>query len=51
MRVERPFMPTYLEWDRQVFDQCYDYVDGLSLHRYVGDTAEETVNDSSSSWP
>src|SRR5437588_12992627 len=28
-----PFMPTYLEWDREVLEQCYDYVDGLSLHR------------------
>src|SRR5207248_744645 len=24
-----PFMPTYLEWDREVLEQCYDYVDGL----------------------
>jgi alpha-N-arabinofuranosidase len=31
-----PFMPTYLEWDREVLEQCYDYVDGLSLHRYLG---------------
>src|SRR5689334_22871608 len=37
-----PFMPTYLEWDREVLEQCYDYVDGLSLHRYLGNTAEET---------
>lgn len=37
-----PFMPTYLEWDREVLEQCYDYVDGLSLHRYVGNTPEET---------
>ena len=22
-----PFMPTYLEWDREVLEQCYDYVD------------------------
>jgi alpha-L-arabinofuranosidase len=41
-----PLMPTYLEWDREVLEQCYDYVDGLSLHRYVGNTAEETGNDS-----
>ena len=27
-------MPTYLEWDREVLEQCYDCVDGLSLHRY-----------------
>ena len=31
-----PFMQTYLEWDREVLEQCYDYVDGLSLHRYFG---------------
>jgi len=31
-----PFMRTYLEWDREVLEQCYDYVDGLSLHRYLG---------------
>jgi len=35
-----PFMPTYLEWDREVLEQCYDYVDGLSLHRYFGNTRE-----------
>src|SRR5437867_3978315 len=37
-----PFMPTYLEWDREVLEQCYDYVDGLSLHRYFGNTPDET---------
>ena len=42
-----PQMPTYLEWDREVLEQCYDYVDGLSLHRYVGNTKEETGGDSS----
>ncbi len=41
-----PGMPTYLEWDRQVLEQCYDYVDALSLHRYVGNTPEETGGDS-----
>ena len=41
-----PAMPTYLEWDREVLEQCYDYVDGLSLHRYLGNTAEETGGDS-----
>ena len=40
-------MPTYLEWDREVLEQCYDYVDGLSLHRYFGNTPEETGGDSS----
>ena len=42
-----PLMPTYLEWDREVLEQCYDYVDGLSLHRYFGNTKEETGGDSS----
>lgn len=41
-----PAMPTYLEWDREVLEQCYDYVDGLSLHRYLGNN-EETGGDSS----
>jgi alpha-N-arabinofuranosidase len=41
-----PFMPTYLEWDREVLEQCYEYVDALSLHRYFGNTEEETGNDS-----
>jgi alpha-N-arabinofuranosidase len=37
-----PGMPTYLEWDREVLEQCYEYVDALSLHRYIGNTPEET---------
>jgi len=41
-----PFMPTYLEWDREVLEQCYEYVDGLSLHRYFGNNAEHTGGDS-----
>jgi len=41
-----PFMPTYLEWDRQVLEECYDEVDGISLHRYFGNS-EETGGDSS----
>ena len=42
-----PTMPSYLEWDREVLEQCYDYVDALSLHRYVGNTPDETGDDSS----
>jgi alpha-L-arabinofuranosidase len=42
-----PTMPTYLEWDREVLEQCYDYVDALSLHRYIGNTANDTGSDSS----
>ncbi len=41
-----PGMPTYLEWDREVLEQCYEYVDGLSLHRYFGNTESETGGDS-----
>jgi len=41
-----PFMPTYIEWDRTVLEECYDVVDGISLHRYWGNT-EETGKDSS----
>jgi alpha-N-arabinofuranosidase len=40
-----PGMPTYLEWDREVLEQCYDYVDGLSLHRYFGNNKEDTGGD------
>jgi alpha-N-arabinofuranosidase len=41
-----PLMPTYLEWDREVLEQCYEYVDGISLHRYFNN-ARETGGDSS----
>jgi alpha-N-arabinofuranosidase len=41
-----PGMPTYLEWDREVLEQCYDYVDALSLHRYIGNTKEDTGGNS-----
>ncbi len=41
-----PAMPTYLEWDREVLEQCYDYVDGLSLHRYLGNDGETGGNSS-----
>src|ERR1700733_1135039 len=39
-------LPTYLDWDRQVLEECYNYVDALSLHLYVGNTPEETGGDS-----
>jgi len=35
-----PFMGTYLEWDRQMLEQCYPEVDGISLHRYFNNTSE-----------
>jgi alpha-N-arabinofuranosidase len=40
-----PLMPTYLEWDREVLENCYEYVDGLSLHRYFGNTQKDTGGD------
>jgi alpha-N-arabinofuranosidase len=41
-----PTMSTYLDWDREVLESCYDYVDGLSLHRYFSNTPAETGQDS-----
>jgi alpha-N-arabinofuranosidase len=35
-------MPTYLVWDREVLEECYDQVDGISLHNYYGNTPELT---------
>ena len=31
-------MPTYLVWDREVLEECYDQVDAISLHCYYGNT-------------
>ena len=41
-----PGMPTYLEWDRQVLEECYGEVDGISLHRYFGLGEEAVAGDS-----
>lgn len=35
-----PFMPSYLEWDRQVLEACYQDVDAISLHRYLNHTTD-----------
>lgn len=35
-------MPTYLVWDREVLEECYDQVDGISLHNYYGNTRDLT---------
>ena len=40
-------LPTYLVWDREVLEECYDQVDGISLHNYYGNTAALTNSDSS----
>ncbi len=40
-------MPTYLTWDREVLEECFDLVDGISLHNYYGNTPSLTGNDTS----
>ena len=40
-------MPTYLVWDREVLEECYDQVDGISLHNYYGNTPPLTGNSAS----
>jgi alpha-N-arabinofuranosidase len=37
-------MPTYLVWDREVLEECYDQVDAISLHAYYGNTRALTGN-------
>jgi alpha-N-arabinofuranosidase len=37
-------MPTYLTWDREVLEECYDQVDGISLHAYYGNTPPLTAS-------
>jgi alpha-L-arabinofuranosidase len=37
-------MPTYLVWDRETLEECYDQVDAISLHCYYGNTPESTGN-------
>jgi len=39
-------MPTYLQWDREVLEECFDQVDGISLHAYYGNTRALTANNS-----
>ena len=40
-------MPTYMVWDREMLEECYDQVDGISLHAYYGNTEQQTGGDSS----
>jgi alpha-N-arabinofuranosidase len=40
-------MPQYLVWDREVLEECYDQVDGISLHAYYGNTPPLTGNNAS----
>ncbi len=37
-------MPQYLVWDREVLEECFDQVDGISLHAYYGNTPALTGN-------
>jgi alpha-N-arabinofuranosidase len=37
-------MPTYMVWDREVLEECYDQVDAISLHCYYGNTPELSGN-------
>jgi len=37
-----PGMATYLEWDRTMLEECYDLVDGISLHCYYRNDAQES---------
>ena len=38
-------LPTYLVWDREVLEECYDQVDAISLHNYYGNTPELSGED------
>jgi len=40
-----PGMATYLDWDRVVLEECYDQVDGISLHRYFGLNSDVVKDD------
>jgi len=37
-------MSTYMEWDRQVLDYLGDQADYVSLHRYVNNNADDTLD-------
>ena len=37
-------MPTYPEWERQVLDECYENVEYISLHKYFGNSSQNTLN-------
>src|SRR5262249_21762663 len=39
-------LPTYLTWDREVLEECYDQVDAISLHNYYGNTTDLTGSNS-----
>ena len=37
-----PFMGSYPDWDRTILELCWDQTDFLSMHRYVGNQADDT---------
>jgi alpha-L-arabinofuranosidase len=37
-------LPTYMDWDRKVLEYCYDDIDYISLHSYVGNEADNTAD-------
>lgn len=37
-------MPTFPEWDRVALEECWEQVDYLSLHQYVGNYHQDTQN-------
>jgi alpha-N-arabinofuranosidase len=37
-------MPTYMDWDRQVLENLGSLADYISLHRYVGNRADDTAD-------
>jgi alpha-N-arabinofuranosidase len=39
-----PGMPTFAEWDRQVLQYVGDLADYISLHRYVGNPNDDTLD-------
>jgi len=39
-----PGMTTYIEWDRQVLEYMGDFADYISLHRYVGNSQDDTLD-------
>lgn len=37
-------MPTFGSWEAEVLEQCYDYVDYISLHKYWSNAADDTAD-------
>lgn len=37
------FMPTYMEWDREALEYCWDLVDYVSAHRYSENRRDDTA--------